>query len=150
MMDLSGADKVVAQMLGDSGWIIQDYSAYDLSAGLGTAIRGHIPYRNLPGYILCIDPRTTLEAEVGMVADVGSAVVGEVLVEKPGDALMGVAEESNRFPGAGDPPRFSYMANGIGTLFADRKEPGYRSQPVPAFHTPKALAERLESYSRSK
>ena len=119
-------------MLEESGWIVQDYSQRDLGASLGVAIREFPLGRDAADYALFI----------------GRQPVGVVEAKKKGWTLTGVTEQSERylaglsekFPNSPRRPVFSYETTGIETLFADRRDPHYRSRHVFTFHKPEILA----------
>ena len=119
-------------MLEESGWIVQDYSQRDLGASLGVAIREFPLGRDAADYALFI----------------GRQPVGVVEAKKKGWTLTGVTEQSERylaglsekFPNSPRRPIFSYETTGIETLFADRRDPHYRSRYVFTFHKPEILA----------
>ena len=126
----------IDQMLTDSGWIIQDYGELNLGAGLGIAVREFPLSRDAADYVLFIDRQP----------------VGVVEAKKVGWTLTGVTEQSEKyldglhekFPNALRKPQFSYETTGIETLFADRRDPKYRSRHVFSFHRPEILAEWLK------
>ena len=119
-------------MLEESGWIVQNYSQRDLGASLGVAIREFPLGRDAADYALFI----------------GRQPVGVVEAKKKGWTLTGVTEQSERylaglsekFPNSPRRPVFSYETTGIETLFADRRDPHYRSRHVFTFHKPEILA----------
>ena len=127
----------IDRMLRESGWIIQDYSDLDLGAGLGVAVREYTIGRDKADYALFIDHEP----------------VGVVEAKKVGYQLIGVTKQSDRylsglhekFPNAPRPPPFSYETTGIETLFADRRDPRYRSRHVFTFHYPEVLARWLRT-----
>jgi type I restriction enzyme, R subunit len=126
----------IDKMLTDSGWIIQDYGDLNLGAGLGVAVREFPLSKDASDYALFIDRQP----------------VGVVEAKKVGWTLTGVTEQSEKyldglaekFPNAIRKPQFSYETTGIETLFADRRDPKYRSRHVFSFHRPEILAEWLK------
>jgi len=130
------ARKGIDQMLGDSGWIIQDYVDLNLGAGLGVAVREFPISKDNADYALFIDRQP----------------VGVVEAKKIGWTLTGVTTQSekyleglaDKFPNAPRKPQFSYETTEIETLFTDRRDPKYRSRYVFAFHKPEILAEWLK------
>lgn len=134
------ARKEIDKMLENSDWIIQDYADLDLGAGLGVAIREFPLGQDSADYSLFIDKQP----------------VGVVEAKKVGWTLTGVTTQSEKyldglaekFPNAIRKPPFSYETTGVETLFADRRDPKYRSRQVFAFHRPEVLADWLkEQYS---
>lgn len=127
----------IDRMLQESGWIIQDHSDLDLGAGLGVAVREYQISMDAADYVLFIDREP----------------VGVVEAKKVGYTLSGVTEQSDRylsglhqkFPNAPRSPPFSYETTGIETMFADRRDPRYRSRHVFTFHRPEVLARWLRT-----
>ena len=119
-------------MLEESGWIVQDYDQRNFGAGLGVAVREFQLGRDATDYALFIDRQP----------------VGVVEAKKKGWTLTGVTEQSEKylaglfekFPNSPRRPVFSYETTGVETLFADRRDPHYRSRHVLAFHRPEILA----------
>lgn len=126
----------IDKMLTDSGWIIQDYGELNFGAGLGIAVREFPISKDNPDYALFIDRQP----------------VGVVEAKKVGWTLTGVTTQSEKyieglaekFPNAIRKPPFSYETTGVETLFADRRDPKYRSRQVFTFHRPEVLAEWLK------
>lgn len=129
------ARKDIDGMLEDSGWILQNYDELDLGAGRGIAVREFPLSIESADYALFIDENP----------------VGVVEAKKAGWALRGVTEQSEKylqglykkFPNSPRMPPFSYETTGIETLFADRRDPHYRSRQVFTFHRPEVLADWL-------
>jgi len=129
------ARKKIDQMLTNSGWMIQDYGDLNLGAGKGIAIREYPLGKDSADYALFID----------------RSPVGVIEAKKVGWTLSGVTEQSEKylsglyekFPSSPRKPPFSYETTGIETLFADRREPNYRSRHVFTFHTPEELSSWL-------
>ena len=123
----------IDKMLTDSGWIIQDYAELNLGAGLGVAVREFPLSIDNADYALFLDRQP----------------VGVVEAKKVGWTLSGVTEQSEKyldglhekFPNAIRKPQYSYETTGVETLFADRRDPKYRSRHVFTFHRPEVLAE---------
>ncbi|QLH09465.1 type I restriction endonuclease subunit R [Candidatus Nitrosotenuis sp. DW1] len=129
------ARKKIDQMLSKSGWIIQDYGDLNLGTGKGIAVREYPLGKDNADYALFIDRNP----------------VGVVEAKRAGHTLSGVTEQSEKyltglyekFPNSPRKPPFSYETTGIETLFADRREPNYRSRHVFTFHTPEELSSWL-------
>ena len=122
-------------MLQASGWVIQDYEDLDPSASLGIAVREFPLGKKAVDYALFIRRNP----------------VGVVEAKKIGLTLLGVVEQSEmylqglheKFPKAPMRPPFSYETTGVETLFANRRDPKYRSRHVFTFHRPEVLEEWL-------
>ena len=128
------ARKTIDKMLEASGWILQDYDQLNLGAGLGVAVREFQIGKNASDYALFVDRMP----------------VGVVEAKKVGRTLSDVTEQSEKyltglhekFKSPVRPP-FSYESTGVETLFADRREPNYRSRHVFTFHRPEELLDLL-------
>ena len=128
--------QIIDKMLEDSGWIVQDYGDLNLGAGFGIAVREFPLGKDSADYALFLDRNP----------------VGVVEAKKIGWTLSGVTEQSEgylkgiyaKFPNAPRAPPFSYETTGIETLFADRRDPDFRSRHVFTFHRPEVLAEWLK------
>lgn len=125
----------IDKMLTASRWLIQSYDELNLGAARGIAVREYPLGKDSADYALFIDRNP----------------VGVVEAKKVGWTLSGVTEQSEKyliglhekFPNAPRKPPFSYETTGIETLFADRREPNYRSRHVFTFHTPEELTSWL-------
>lgn len=125
----------IDKMLERSGWIVQDYKSLNLGADMGIAVREYPLGREACDYALFIDRQP----------------VGVVEAKPEGWTLLGVTPQSDRyleglsdkFPHAPRKPPFSYETTGVQTIFADRRDPDYRSRDVFTFHTPRAMARWL-------
>ena len=129
------ARKKIDQMLMDSGWTVQHYKDLDLSASRGIAVA----YFPLGGD----------EADYALFID--KTPVGVVEAKKIGHTLSGVTEQSEKYlkglhekyPKSPTKPPYSYETTGVETIFADRRDPNFRSRDVFTFHRPEILAEWL-------
>lgn len=130
------ARRNIDRMLTESGWIVQDYKDMNLGAGFGIAIREYPLGKESADYALFIDrnPVGVVEAKPE-----GWTLAG-VTVQSDG-YLEGLAQ---KFPNAPRSPPFSYETTGVETLFADRRDPKYRSRHVFTFHRPEILGELLK------
>ncbi len=126
----------IDRMLEESGWVVQDRSQFNLSAGRGVAI--------------CELSLKTGAADYALFVD--EMPVGTVEAKKEGETLIGVEEQSMKyrlglaeeFPDARYPLPFSYETTGIETRFTSYLDPQPRSRPVFTFHRPETLATWLE------
>jgi len=123
-------------MLTASGWIVQDYKAFNPSAGRGIALR-EVPLKSgRCDYLLLVDRNA----------------LGVVEAKKEGTTLSMVAEQSGHY-GASLPDFIQaivpgslpvlYESTGVETFFRDERDPDPRSRPVFSFHRPETLAEWL-------
>jgi type I restriction enzyme R subunit len=119
-----------------AGWIVQDYKAFNPSAGRGIALR-EVPLKSgTCDYLLLVDRKS----------------LGVVEAKKEGTLLSGVAEQSSHY-GASLPDfiqaitpgslPFLYESTGVETFFRDERDPDPRSRSVFSFHRPETLAEWL-------
>jgi type I restriction enzyme R subunit len=126
----------IDRMLEASGWVLQDYKDLNLGAGFGVAVREYPLSKEASDYALFIDRNP----------------VGVVEAKPEGWTLTGVTSQSDgyleglwqKFPNAPRKPPFSYESTGVETIFADRRDPDYRSRNVFTFHRPEVLAEWLK------
>lgn len=125
------ARRNIDSMLERSGWIVQDRENLDLGASMGVAVREYPLGKETCDYALFIDRHPA----------------GVVEAKPEGWTLLGVTPQSdkyleglgNKFRHAPRPPPFSYETTGIQTIFADRRDPDYRSRDVFTFHRPEAM-----------
>ena len=119
-----------------AGWIVQDYKAFNPSAGRGIALR-EVPLKSgRCDYLLLVDRNA----------------LGVVEAKKEGTTLSMVAEQSGHY-GASLPDfiqaivpgslPFLYESTGVETFFRDERDPDPRSRSVFSFHRPETLAEWL-------
>ena len=119
-----------------AGWIVQDYKAFNPSAGRGIALR-EVPLKSgRCDYLLLVD----------------RSALGVVEAKKEGTTLSMVAEQSGHY-GASLPDfiqaivpgslPFLYESTGVETFFRDERDPDPRSRSVFNFHRPETLAEWL-------
>ena len=126
-------EQIDAQLLA-CGWVVQDYSAVDFSAGRGVALREVKLKTGRCDYFLLVDRKP----------------VGMVEAKKEGTTLSGVAEQSARYAsglpdflaaGFTGPLPFLYESTGVETFFRDQRDPDPRSRQVFSFHRPETLAD---------
>ncbi len=119
-----------------AGWIIQNYKAFNPSAGRGIALR-EVPLKSgRCDYLLLVDRHA----------------LGVVEAKKEGTTLSMVAEQSGHYSASlpdfiqaiapGSLP-FLYESTGVETFFRDERDPDPRSRSVFSFHRPETLAEWL-------
>ena len=108
-------EQIDAQLLA-CGWVVQDYSAVDFSAGRGVALREVTLKTGRCDYFLLVDRKP----------------VGMVEAKKEGTTLSGVAEQSARYAsglpdflaaGFTGPLPFLYESTGVETFFRDQRDP---------------------------
>lgn len=129
--------------LEEAGWVVQDYTAIDLSArGKGSTVPG-VAVREFPlaaghgvaDYLLFVDRRA----------------VGVLEAKKVGTSLIGVETQSGKYthglPAHLDAPvrplPFAYESTGAETRFTNRLDPVPRSREVHRPHRPDTLARLL-------
>jgi type I restriction enzyme R subunit len=125
------ARQEIDRLLKQSGWIVQDHSAMDITAGLGVAIREF--------------PLTTGFADYLLYAD-GKAI-GVVEAKPEGYTLTGVETQSAKYttglpdglPNWHLPLPFAYESTGKVTQFTNGLDPIPRSREVFTFHRPDEL-----------
>lgn len=129
------ARKKIDELLEAAGWIIQDISELNLSAGPGIAIREFPLKTGFADYLLFIDRKA----------------VGVVEAKRVGTTLSGVAEESGKYatgvpdnlPQVDEPLPFVYESTAVETFFRDLRDPQPLSRRIFAFHKPETLREWL-------
>ena len=100
-------------LLNCCGWVLQDKSAANLSAGRGVAVRGLSFKTGEPGYTLFVDGKA----------------IGTVEAKPEGHSLIGVEEQSEKFvkgvpfgiPAWRSPLPFSYETTGAPIFFASEQ-----------------------------
>ncbi len=122
--------KIDAQLVA-CGWLVQEKSAVNLSAGRGVAVCELSFKTGEPDYTLFVDGKA----------------IGTVEAKPEGYSLVGVEEQSNKYvagvpsglPAWRTPLPFSYESTGKETRFTNRLDPDPRSRNVFAFHRPETL-----------
>ncbi len=121
------------------GWVVQDYAAMNISAGLGIAIREF--------------SLTTGEADYLLYAD--CQAIGVIEAKPEGHTLSGVETQSGKYldglpknlPHYRLPLPFAYESTGTVTQFTNALDPDARSREVFTFHRPEELI-RLATLDR--
>ncbi|VFR25717.1 Type I restriction-modification system, restriction subunit R [plant metagenome] len=130
------ARKNIDQLLADAGWVLQDRSELDRSAGVGVAVREFQLPAGACDYLLFVDGKAA----------------GVIEAKKAGVTLSGVAEQSAKYM-VGLPPHlarwddllvYEYESTGEETFFSNRRDPKPRSRRLFAFHSPETLREWLQ------
>jgi type I restriction enzyme R subunit len=131
------AREKIDKLLTECGWIIQNRSAINLSAGRGIAIReALLKGRDEVDYLLFVDGKA----------------IGTVEAKPEGYTLTGVEEQSGKYgkglldiyPKWREPLPFAYESTGVETQFTNQLDPSPKSRNVFAFHRPETLLEYLE------
>jgi len=118
------------------GWIVQDKSKSNISAGLGVAIREYQTDIGPADYVLFVDSKP--------------AGVIEAKREEEGLKLTMVEEQSTEYATAklkylnNDPLPFVYESTGELTRFTDYRDPKPRSRPVFTFHRPETFQQWIK------
>ena len=132
------AREKIDKLLTECGWIIQNRSAINLSAGRGIAIReALLKNRDEADYLLFV----------------GGKAIGTVEAKPEGYTLTGVEEQSGKYgkglldiyPKWCEPLPFAYESTGTETRFTNRLDPAPTSRNVFAFHKPETLLEWVQS-----
>jgi type I restriction enzyme, R subunit len=133
----------IDRMLAAAGWAVQDYSAVNLSAARGVAVREFVlaPGHGRADYLLFVD----------------GAAVGALEAKKEGETLTGVAWQTAKYVDGipGDVPTalegalpFAYQSTGTETRFTNTLDPDPASREVFWFHRPETLAGWLDEVRR--
>lgn len=119
------ARQQIDAMLLASGWVVQDYKAFNPSAGRGVALR-EVPLKSgRCDYLLLVDRKA----------------LGVVEAKRQGTTLSTVADQSGHY-GENLPDflkttgilPFLYESTGVETFFRDERDPEPRSRRVVTFH----------------
>ncbi len=132
------ARKKIDKLLTECGWILQNRSTINLSAGQGIAIReALVKDRDEVDYLLFVDGKA----------------IGTVEAKPEGFTLTGVEEQSGKY-GKNvldvygkwrEPLPFAYESTGIETQFTNQLDPSPKSRNVFAFHKPETLLEWIQT-----
>src|SRR2546427_735237 len=131
------AREKIDKLLTECGWVLQNRSTINLSAGQGIAIReALLKDRDEVDYLLFVDGKA----------------IGTVEAKPEGFTLTGVEEQSGKYgkglldiyPKWRDPLPFAYESTGVETQFTNQLDPAPKSRNVFAFHKPETLLEWLE------
>src|SRR5438874_11137913 len=132
------AREKIDKLLRACGWILQNRSTINLSAGQGIAIReALLKDRDEVDYLLFVDGKA----------------IGTVEAKPEGHTLIGVEEQSGKY-GKNlldvygkwrEPLPFAYESTGIETQFTNQLDPSPKSRNVFAFHRPETLLEWIQS-----
>ena len=124
----------IDRMLFESGWIVQDKTKIDFSAGLGIAVREYGTDVGPADYVLFVDKKA-----VGIV---------EAKPEDWGHKITTVEEQSGGYAAAKlkwvnnhEPLPFVYESTGVLTRFTDGRDPKPRSREVFSFPRPDTVLE---------
>ena len=137
------AREEIDRRLLEAGWIVQNRSEANLSAGRGIAIRefkmadGH----GYADYLLYVDKRA----------------VGALEAKPAGFTLSGIKPQIDKYsvglpanlPAAIRPLPFLYVSTGVETVFTNLLDPEPRSRSVFSFHRPETIAEWLQAQNPS-
>lgn len=121
----------IDQQLAQAGWLVQDASEIDISAGLGVAIREFSLAGGEADYLLYVDGKA----------------IGGIEAKPEGHTLKGVEVQSLQYlsglpdsiPSYGRPLPFHYESTGKVTQFTNLRDPDPRSREVFTFHQPAEL-----------
>jgi type I restriction enzyme, R subunit len=122
-----------------AGWLVQDRSAVNITAGRGVAIR---EYPLNPGY-----------GHADYLLYVDAQAVGVIEAKPAGTTLTGVERQSEKYstglpdgiPAPVRPLPFLYESTGVETRFTNQLDPEPRSRPLFSFHRPDTLAAWLSA-----
>jgi len=127
------AREKIDALLEQCGWILQNRSSINLSAGRGIALREGLLKGGEADYLLFADEK----------------IIGTVEAKPEGYTLIGVEEQSGKYgkgvlenhPKWNDPLAFAYESTGTETRFTNRLDPVPTSRNLFAFHRPETLIE---------
>jgi type I restriction enzyme R subunit len=121
----------IDRQLQQCGWVVQDRSELNISAGLGVAVREFLLPAGEADYLLYLDARAA----------------GVIEAKPQGFTLTGVESQSSKYvsalpagvPAHRLPLPFCYESTGAVTQFTNLLEPDARSRQVFTFHRPDEL-----------
>ncbi len=130
------AREKIDALLEQCGWILQNRSTINLSAGRGIAIREGLLKGGEADYLLFGDGKA----------------LGTIEAKPEGHTLIGVEEQSGKYatslldiyPKWQTPLPFAYESTGVETQFTNRLDPDPKSRNVFAFHKPETLLAWLQ------
>jgi type I restriction enzyme R subunit len=128
-------DYIDKQLL-DCGWVIQDKTKINLSAGLGVAVREYQTNVGPADYVLFVDKKP-----VGII-EAKRAEEGIHLTMHE-DQTEGYATAKLKYLN-NEPLFFGYESTGDVTRFTDYRDPKPRSRPVFTFHRPETFSEWMK------
>ena len=128
------ARQQIDRVLGQCGWLVQDYAEMNIGAGPGVAVREFPLQTGFADYLLYASGR----------------VIGVVEAKPEGHTLRGVETQSAKYLGGlpsdlprwtpdGAPLPFAYESTGTVTQFTSNLDPDPRSREVFAYHRPEEL-----------
>src|SRR5207248_1020711 len=132
------ARKKIDKLLTECGWILQNRSTINLSAGQGIAIReALLKDRDEVDYLLFVDGKA----------------IGTAEAKPEGFTLTGVEEQSGKYGKNlldvygkwSEPLTFAYESTGVETQFTNQLDPLPKSRNIFAFHRPETLLEWVQS-----
>lgn len=130
------AREVIDGMLRAAGWVIQDRTDINPTAGTGVAVREFTLATGRADYVLYVEGK----------------IVGVVEAKREGDALSSALAQNDRYASGvakeyslavwrrDEPFAFRYATTGAETYFVNRLDPDHRSREVFTFHRPETVA----------
>ncbi|RGP47956.1 hypothetical protein AWH04_25100 [Rhodococcus erythropolis] len=131
---------MIDKQLTEAGWVIQDYTDVNPTAGLGVAVREFRLSTGYADYILYVDGR----------------IVGVIEAKREGTPLVGVEWQTGKYAVGlrkqdqlaawrrGEPLPFLYESTGSETRFTNRLDPKPRSREVFAFAQPRTIKDWMQ------
>jgi type I restriction enzyme R subunit len=134
---------VIDERLAAAGWVVQDYKAMNVRAGVGVAVR-ELPTAAGPAdYVLFVDRKA----------------VGVIEAKKVGTTLTGVEWQTRKYQQSpkdelpaylvGDALPFGYESTGVETRFTSAFDPEPTSRSVFSFHRPETLSRWVQAHSET-
>ncbi|MGW8729148.1 DEAD/DEAH box helicase family protein [Streptomyces sp. NPDC055808] len=130
------AREEIDKLLRAAGWVVQDRSEVNPTAGLGVAVREFTLATGRADYVLYV----------------GGRIVGVIEAKREGTHLASAVAQNDRYAGGvlkehrlavwreDEPFAFRYATTGTETYFLNRHDPEARSREVFAFHQPETIA----------
>ena len=127
----------IDQKLRLAGWIIQDKTRIDFSAGLGIAVKEYLTEVGPADYVLFVDRKP-----IGLI---------EAKREEEGQNITVVEDQSNDYAASklkhidNEPLSYIYESTGVITRFTNAKDPKPRSKNIFSFHRPETIKQHLKN-----
>ncbi len=122
----------IDEMLRASGWVIQQKSGINFSAGIGIVICEYDTDKGPADYILFVD-----KIPVGVIEAKKEDEAQNITVHE--DQILGYSTAKLRWFKDNQPLPFVYISTGTVTKFTDYRDPKPRNRTVFSFHRPETL-----------
>ena len=132
----------IDKRLGESGWLLQDKSAFNPAAALGVAVREFATDTGPVDYLMLLDRKPVGVVEAKKAEEGQNITVHETQSQR-------YAESGIKWAVNGVNIRFAYEATDIITRFTDYADEKARSREVFSFHRPETLREWIQDWNNN-